>query len=495
MSGVGVTGLLANLPGTVSPYPVLDFSLGLGGMRVVSTNAQRNAIPANMRQEGMLVYCSTTKLLYQLAPDLTTWNAIANNPITGSQASWKIDAATGSDDNDGTPANPLATVEEMNRRLSCCGQRTPLTTAVTINIGAGHYGTLRLLYDLSVGTSLTILGNVTESTPIVLSSVTNEVPSVSAPVRGQVASSAGTFLPHQQMIVKTGAQIGARAYCAELNADAQHVFTSGWFGFFSGVTTPPSVGDSVVFYTRNTTVDIIDLSPSGPGPTAQSTVVQDLLVGKLGNVVDTVYRSAFLTNGGSVFWVGVDWAPSSRLQGSPCFVYQSRNLGDWYVECYGASGATGINACSTQNVLYHLPGIKIYYGDVANNLVDGGTWAIGCASFSDRIGKSSGRINTTQFCNGGSAEAAIIVADGSNAAYGVILWGATSASIYPIGLKLSSGSWFGCSTAFSNCNFPCTTNAQVTGHNLAFSAAPVCYPRANCGLYLNPDPAAAAQST
>jgi hypothetical protein len=461
----------------------------------VPDNTTRDAIPAAVRQEGMLVYSKTTKLVYQLASNLTTWNAIANSPETGSQSAWSIDSATGNDSNSGLPGSPLATAEEMSRRLSCRGQRTPLTTNVTITFGAGTYGTLALTYELVSGTSLTIVGNVTTSSPIVLSSVTNESVSTTSPVRGQVATASGTFVAHTQMRVTTGAQANARAFCAELNGDAQHVFTSGWFGFLSGVTTPPSAGDSVVFDTRNTTINVIDLSPHSAGPTSQSTTVQDLIVGRLANVADCEYRSSFLTNGGAVFWVGVEWANNSRLQGSPSWVYQSRNLGAWYVSGYGSNGAVGIDACSIQGVLYHLPGTKVYYGDVANNVVDGGTIAVGAASTSDIIGGAFARMNSIQFCNGGSATAAIILADGARCQVGTMLWGGTSASVYPIGVQLNSGSWFGVTTAASNVNIPSTINYQVTGHNLAFSALPTCYPRANCGLYLSPDPAAAAVTT
>ncbi len=71
MSGVGVSGMLANLPGTVTPYPTQDPELELGGYRSVANAATRDAIPANFRSVGMAVTLQDTGVEYKLVGGIT----------------------------------------------------------------------------------------------------------------------------------------------------------------------------------------------------------------------------------------------------------------------------------------------------------------------------------------------------------------------------------------------------------------------------------------
>lgn len=75
---------MAAIPGTrvIAPlvpsdsadvYPTHKATYGLGGHRSVATIAERDAIPAERREAGMLVYVSSTGLAYQLEEDLVTW--------------------------------------------------------------------------------------------------------------------------------------------------------------------------------------------------------------------------------------------------------------------------------------------------------------------------------------------------------------------------------------------------------------------------------------
>ena len=69
--------------GTIAPssaadtYPVTDPQYGLGGLRTVSTVNERDAIPAERRQAGMVVYVSSVGEWYALANDLAAWTAFA----------------------------------------------------------------------------------------------------------------------------------------------------------------------------------------------------------------------------------------------------------------------------------------------------------------------------------------------------------------------------------------------------------------------------------
>lgn len=74
MSGVGITGLIANLPGTITPYPTQDPNLELGGKREVADTTARDAIPANFRTIGMLVTVQNTGATYQLVGGITNAN-------------------------------------------------------------------------------------------------------------------------------------------------------------------------------------------------------------------------------------------------------------------------------------------------------------------------------------------------------------------------------------------------------------------------------------
>lgn len=85
MSGVGITGLIANLPGTSTPYPTQDPALEIGGWRSVANAAARDAIPANFRAIGMQVALQDTGLTYQLVGGIANanWKVAYNAPFFG----------------------------------------------------------------------------------------------------------------------------------------------------------------------------------------------------------------------------------------------------------------------------------------------------------------------------------------------------------------------------------------------------------------------------
>ena len=61
------------LPKSLGPFPLIEDTYQLGGFRVVSATADRDAIPTLRRKEGMMVFVRSDGRLYQLAADLTTW--------------------------------------------------------------------------------------------------------------------------------------------------------------------------------------------------------------------------------------------------------------------------------------------------------------------------------------------------------------------------------------------------------------------------------------
>ena len=68
-----VAPIVTNAP--QDTYPTHYDSLGHGGYMTMQTISSRDAIPAQRRKQGMLVYVRATDSLYQLNTDLTTWTA------------------------------------------------------------------------------------------------------------------------------------------------------------------------------------------------------------------------------------------------------------------------------------------------------------------------------------------------------------------------------------------------------------------------------------
>ena len=106
MSGVGLTGKTVPLNG--GAFPVWEDIYGQGGLRTVPDIAGRNAVSANplFCKEGMQVYVQSTKLTYQLAADLATWNVAYNQPF---KAQYYVDPTfTGLQT--GSQSNPFTTI-------------------------------------------------------------------------------------------------------------------------------------------------------------------------------------------------------------------------------------------------------------------------------------------------------------------------------------------------------------------------------------------------
>lgn len=113
MSGVGISGLIANLPGTVTPYPTQDPSLELGGFRQVADTTARDAIPSNFRVIGMSVVTESDGVEYRLIGGTANANWVAVGTATSAQqfkATFYVDPTfTGSIKN-GSSSNPFASI-------------------------------------------------------------------------------------------------------------------------------------------------------------------------------------------------------------------------------------------------------------------------------------------------------------------------------------------------------------------------------------------------
>lgn len=271
MSGVGVSGLIANLPGTITPYPTQDPNLEKGGFRNdVATIAARNAIPANFRTEGMQVYVRSTKCIYALLPDLTTWSAPIANVNLGAQATWFInpDNSTGlaSDQNDGlTALTPLLTLAEYSARCFPGGTRLFLknsTTTITI-LAATAQSILTSFFNFGADPSVpgtvafvNILGAVTQSAPMTLNAVTQI--NALTNTRGQLSTTGGAFANDDRIKVTSGTANGALCYSMGI-VSATNTYV-GLPGIDETTTASwPSPGDTVVVETMLQTINRFEL--------------------------------------------------------------------------------------------------------------------------------------------------------------------------------------------------------------------------------------------
>lgn len=87
MSGVPLSGIIENLPGTVTPYPTQNPALEIGGFRSVADHAARDAIADNFRVLGMVVVTNNDGILWELQGGLTnaSWTIAIANGAQGAQ--------------------------------------------------------------------------------------------------------------------------------------------------------------------------------------------------------------------------------------------------------------------------------------------------------------------------------------------------------------------------------------------------------------------------
>jgi hypothetical protein len=71
---------------TADVHPTHEALYGKGGYRTVATTAERDAIPAARREEGMLVHVVADSTAYRLSANLTTWTVF--NTGGGGSSAW-----------------------------------------------------------------------------------------------------------------------------------------------------------------------------------------------------------------------------------------------------------------------------------------------------------------------------------------------------------------------------------------------------------------------
>lgn len=188
-------------------------------------------------------------------------------------ASWFVNAAAGSDDNDGLGAGTaLKTVAELGRRLAglTIGQN------VTVTLGSGTYGNLEFTFKLPDSLTFVVSGNVTSSANDTITAVTATVPATNT--RGAITGTAPVWVDKSRLRLTSGALSGAIACVTRIIGGAQ-ANVSRWGRFASATATTPTIGepainDTYVVDTLNTSIGEVLLAWQGDG----EFVVKDCVV-------------------------------------------------------------------------------------------------------------------------------------------------------------------------------------------------------------------------
>jgi len=514
MSGVGISGLIANLPGTITPYPTQDPNLEKGGFRNdVASIAARNAIPANFRSEGMQVYVRSTKCIYALLPDLTTWSAPIANVNLGAQATWFInpDNSTGlaSDQNDGlTATTPLLTLAEYSARCFPGGQRLFLknsTTTITI-LAATAQSILTTFFNFGADPSIpgtvafvNITGSVTSTAAMTLNGVT-QINAVTG-VRGQLSTTGGAFTNDERIRVTSGTALGAICYSMGL-ASATNSFISLPCVDETTVVAWPAPGDTVVVDTLLQQINRFELHAGNEVRVRVKDlkITRAILMGVdlpvyTGSGSGIIMQNCVATSAGGQWlapfgasYVNCRVARTSKTTftgGANMFLNQNvqgvMGLGNGSHVMYGCWVNKGNLLCGMHDNFNH-PGMgalcKVYF---ATPIVSANSYG----AFEAENGPGP---------QGAGAPALAIYAGAivQSDSFQAEMWGVSGG--YAIGLEVTAGGWllFGADPVINAISafikIAATVAMRVGGIDFAASANPMVFKTLGCGITIQPQP-------
>lgn len=189
----------------------------------------------------------------QAADGVRFWvRGTLGHPNWATQASWDIDTATGNDENPGTAALPLASFDELRRRLS--GQVVPQVTQV--NLHGGPYGDLVCDWQTAtppsalVAVAMIFVGDITATGTEVLTGVTAHNNASGTRAFGEVAFGVDVSAHvNELMTMVDGAAINATAFHLEATGGGPTGAVTGPFLDAGNNETFPGIGDTVQFAT------------------------------------------------------------------------------------------------------------------------------------------------------------------------------------------------------------------------------------------------------
>lgn len=469
--------------------PAGAWATAANGFLHFTTAALRNAYPG-LRTEGMLAYVSTTQCLYMLAPDLTTWMFFAPSPALQAQAAWAIDAGTGSDNNSGAPGSPLASTEELGRRVCPRGGTWTLSGSVAITIAAGSYGALELNYapqEPLTGLTFSIACAFT-SVAATLTSVVN----TTAGTQGRITIAAGpTFTARQRIRSTSGANIGAITYGVGGLNSTTDTFVKTWL---ANVVVPAGAvnianGTTVALDTLGVTIARCILRPITHASAQLTTTISD----------------AILPNGISI----LQMQGSSNAAALGCLITGGRSQGNFrFVNCKftgtpqltdllnGDSGAPVlVGCCFSQATL--LVATTVFCN--LANCFDASAVQVG-----GRAATLSINAGTLQEWSNGAGLTAITIGGAAistlMSGVGVFYGGGSGGQIigfgtaYAVGYALESGTSV-VTVSMAAMQINSTVNVQMSGNARTYAQLPGDYQRANCFFSVTQDTTAAFNNT
>lgn len=427
-----------------------------GAYLIVPTISDRNAITG---QEGLLVFVQSVKVIYQLAADLTTWDFFDASPELATQEAWEVNAVTGSDDNDGKPGTPLATSEELCRRLCPRGAELAPQQNTVVNFSAHAYGKLRLNIvwpDIaSFSHGFTVRGTITQ---VITGNVTAVVNGVPQSTRPQVTVASGTLVAGQRMqyppdALETFASGAAITFSNGLNANAQNSFTPVWSDVTDAHGTNISPGGPIGVDTLHTSFDDIDIQNWGLGYT-------DIINAQLSNCTRAL--STFDASPASLDY-GLQFL-GCEISGSWFDVHADlvwcRNTADVVF----AGGAPRFYACAIQNQITFMNQCYAQFRAAVN--MDGGNVLVfnGCQLL---------QVDQFEMENGTSDKIAIAIKTGCFFSTVNACWGLAGA--YGTGIRIDAGAG-ATYVQSSDLSIPSAINVDLGGNHLAFGGLPADFP-------------------
>jgi hypothetical protein len=223
------------------------------------------------------------------APAGAVWvRTFQRNGSASYGTAWFLDAAAGSDSNDGlTIGTPLRTLRELSNRL----RGATLLSNVTVTLAAGNYGADPVSFDLEIaaGVSLLMVGAVSSTADVavtILPTVKGTAATNAGAQRGTLTGTTFNFTAaandRQRLTMTSGAAIGAMAFITRVpTPGVGGVVNLTRWGIMASPRTntivtnsTPANGDSYRVDTLNSQIGYIDIRVRGPG----RFVIQDCLV-------------------------------------------------------------------------------------------------------------------------------------------------------------------------------------------------------------------------
>lgn len=399
-----------------------------------------------------------------------------------SQPDWFVDAATGSDVNDGNAAgagHALATIEELNRRLCPNGAKLLLRQSVTVHVAAGSYGVPKLNIDPN-DSGWTFLADCayTSSANITVSATNFANTNSAGPTRGRIQASSGTPFAGQdkkRVRVVSGSHVGAIAYICGVNNSGADVFVSHWTDA-TFTTVNIAAGDVVAIDTPTATLASLDIQVDSFDDGGGFELHHAIIAGG-GNFRGSSLRDGIWIQGCELQCVGSE----DGYEGSASYS-QCRATGSLVSFQNGNPRFAGVVFQATLVQLRRRCWAEIEGG----NLSDGSRFQITRSSKASLYKSVSA--DDWEFARGAGIAAGIECLPGGSITMELgsyPLWGVTGSN-YTVGIALHGGAHAQVSVA-SDIAIPSVQLVTLAGQAFTQGQLPAFIPRDDCGIAIDSD--------